>query len=377
MKLAVLMNSYSLWSRDVARRLAASGLEVLVLDLQAREKGGYLPHDSEMHQAGIADLRGSVAGIHTLHSRFHGPLRFASGARQLRQVLKAWRADALLTLYGGGYSTTALLSGFRPYTVFLVGSDVHLLGYGGKLVTRLALRRASDILANGKSLAAAAQRKLTNRPVTSLYIGVDTAKFSPKSRSSTPLRIVCTRGFEAIYNNMYLIEALGLLPVTSREIEVVFVSSGSQLEEAKSRAATLLGNRDNLRVRFLGGADESTVVNTLRDAHIYVSTSRSDGTSISLMEALACGVFPVLSDIPANAEWIDRAVENGLLVPLDDPPSLASALTRAIDDEGLRSRAEAYNRAQILRRADANTMALELRSRLEQVSHRHRTESSN
>jgi glycosyltransferase involved in cell wall biosynthesis len=95
------------------------------------------------------------------------------------------------------------------------------------------------------------------------------------------------------------------------------------------------------------------------------------------MEALACGVFPVLSDIPANAEWIDPALENGLLVPLDDPPSLASALTRAIDDEGLRSRAEAYNRAQILRRADANTMALELRSRLEQVSHRHRTESSN
>jgi glycosyltransferase involved in cell wall biosynthesis len=309
--------------------------------------------------------------MHTLHSRFLGPLRFVSAGRQLRRILKRWDAKALLTLYGGGYATAAFVSGFKPYTVFLVGSDVHLVGPVARVMTKLALRRASDILANGESLAAAAEHTLTRRPVTSLYIGVDTAKFTPKSRSSRPIRIVCTRGFEEIYNNDYLIQALSRLSLTERQVEVLFVSSGSLLEQSKALADALVGSRRNLRVHFLGGADESTVVSTLRDAHIYVSTSRSDGTSISLMEALACGAFPILSDIPANAEWVNPAFENGLLVPLDDPPALATALARAINDDALRARAEDYNRAQILARADATTMALKLRLRLEETTRRH------
>ena len=43
---------------------------------------------------------------------------------------------------------------------------------------------------------------------------------------------------------------------------------------------------------------------TLADSDIYISASASDGTSSSLLEAMACKVFPVVSDIPANHGWV-------------------------------------------------------------------------
>ncbi|MGH7744441.1 MAG: glycosyltransferase, partial [Candidatus Dormibacteria bacterium] len=74
--------------------------------------------------------------------------------------------------------------------------------------------------------------------------------------------------------------------------------------------------------------------------------------SSSLLEGLACGLFPVLSDIPANREWIFPGAQNGLLVPLDNHKALASALAQAIQNEALRVSAQSFNRKLVVDRAD-------------------------
>jgi glycosyltransferase involved in cell wall biosynthesis len=48
-------------------------------------------------------------------------------------------------------------------------------------------------------------------------------------------------------------------------------------------------------------------------AKIWVSIPESDATSISLLEAMACGCIPIVSDLPANREWIKSGV-NGIVV---------------------------------------------------------------
>lgn len=68
------------------------------------------------------------------------------------------------------------------------------------------------------------------------------------------------------------------------------------------------------------------------------------------MEALACEVFPILSDIPANREWISQ--ENGILVPLDNPKALAAAIARAYANEEWRLTAGIFNRKLITERAN-------------------------
>jgi glycosyltransferase involved in cell wall biosynthesis len=80
----------------------------------------------------------------------------------------------------------------------------------------------------------------------------------------------------------------------------------------------------------------------LKSADLYVSTSRSDSTSVSLLEAMACGVPPVVTDIEANREWITDG-ENGLLFPVGDSKTLAEAVIRMLTDETLAAGAREIN----------------------------------
>ena len=86
--------------------------------------------------------------------------------------------------------------------------------------------------------------------------------------------------------------------------------------------------------RVQGRLGAGALAGELRAADVYVSTSRSDSTSVSLLEAMACGIPPVVTDIPANREWITEG-RNGLLVPPGDPVRLAEALRRMIGDREL------------------------------------------
>jgi glycosyltransferase involved in cell wall biosynthesis len=60
------------------------------------------------------------------------------------------------------------------------------------------------------------------------------------------------------------------------------------------------------------------------------------------MEAMACGLFPVVSDIPANREWIKDG-ENGFLSSLHHPKDLADTIRRAMEDRHLREKAMFHN----------------------------------
>jgi glycosyltransferase involved in cell wall biosynthesis len=58
--------------------------------------------------------------------------------------------------------------------------------------------------------------------------------------------------------------------------------------------------------------------------------SRSDGTSTAVLEAMACGLFPILSDIPQNRALLRGSESRGILVPLDDDEALKKAILRVL-----------------------------------------------
>ena len=64
-------------------------------------------------------------------------------------------------------------------------------------------------------------------------------------------------------------------------------------------------------------------------ADIYISPSHVDGSSVSLMEALACGLPALVSDIPANKEWVSEGI-NGWLFPDRDAGALAEKILAAM-----------------------------------------------
>ena len=88
----------------------------------------------------------------------------------------------------------------------------------------------------------------------------------------------------------------------------------------------------------MGRVPHDRMPELLTQTDIYVSTSLSDGTSVSLLEAMASGVFPIVTDIPSNREWINDG-ENGFLVPAGKEINLADRIIGTIRNEGLMEKA--------------------------------------
>ena len=368
MRLVIFMPVTSTWSQEAALRIADAGHEVHVVDfLELGNLIGYINQREDLLRPAIERLRAGVADIHYIHSRFRSRWRYVSCAAELNRICRRCNADFLLTLWGSGWATMSHLSGFRPYAVYVGGGDVIRVSGIQKFISRRAMQAAAVVFANGNHLAERARVFAPAANVIPLYYGVDSERFSPGAHGDGPVHIVCTRGFHQVYNNGYLIEGLAALPAGLPPFRVTFVSSGELIGQVRALAARILPPDLRRNVAFLDGVTADGMVETLRSDDIYVSLSRYDGASISLWEGMACGLFPVVSDIPANQEWVDAAGENGILVPLDQPRVLAEALHRAIVDRPLRERAKAVNRQRVLDRADSRTNMTKLTAILQSI----------
>lgn len=135
--------------------------------------------------------------------------------------------------------------------------------------------------------------------------------------------VLSLRAHEEIYRVGDIIEAFAQVPIDAR---LVIGNSGSLTPELRQLASKL-----EVDAVFLPPVAESDVPALLRRANVYVTASRVDGTSVTLLQAMACGVPVVASANVGNLEWIEDG-STGFLFPIADVDALGSAMHRGIDE---------------------------------------------
>jgi glycosyltransferase involved in cell wall biosynthesis len=105
-------------------------------------------------------------------------------------------------------------------------------------------------------------------------------------------------------------------------LRLILLGNGSQ-----ARMVQQIIEQNGLRERvYLGGqVSQVDLPGIYRAADLYASASHSDGSSVSLMEALASGCPALVSDIPGNREWVTPGEQGWLFTDGDE-----SALARGI-----------------------------------------------
>ena len=96
-----------------------------------------------------------------------------------------------------------------------------------------------------------------------------------------------------------------------------------------------LGLKDH--VYFAGKVNDEKMAECLNAADIYITTSQSDGTSASMLEAMACGLPVIVSNAPAYYEWVEDGV-NGFIVPRGDSEALTKHLCVLLSNQKLCSK---------------------------------------
>jgi L-malate glycosyltransferase len=331
------------WSRLIAQRLTALGVEVHVVDLQPLGESGYLGTGAASATDSVLDLNSRVASVHRVLPPRPMLPRLIYSARALRRIARERGSDVVLSLYGGSLAATACLSGVRPYVVYIVGSDVLLASWLQKRVSRVTLTAADTVVANGKFLATKTRELVPTANLTALYMGVDLERFSFSEKTTVSPAFVCTRGFLGVYDNATIIRAFHRLGEVPADISIAFLSAGPLLAESIVLADQLIPPSWRGRMVFSGGVSDFALLHALQSTSYYLSASLSDGASSSLLEAMACGLFPIISDIPANREWITHE-KNGLLFPAGDDSALSACIRRAIVGEPWMAQARISNR---------------------------------
>jgi glycosyltransferase involved in cell wall biosynthesis len=110
------------------------------------------------------------------------------------------------------------------------------------------------------------------------------------------------------------------------DVNLILLGGGSQ--GAKIRQILMNGGVME-RVHFGGHVSQADLPRWYHMADLYVSPSHVDGSSVTLMEALASGLPCLVSDIPGNQEWIDNGV-NSWLFRDGDVDDLAEKILSAI-----------------------------------------------
>jgi glycosyltransferase involved in cell wall biosynthesis len=117
---------------------------------------------------------------------------------------------------------------------------------------------------------------------------------------------------------------------TEPRLEATWLGSGASADEVRRSFPSDV--RDRLTV--VPGYDRRALAPLLRDSHLLLFPSRSEGFSLALVEAMACGLAPVASDIGGAHDLLSGG-SAGVLVSPGDASGFASTLDRLIHDRNL------------------------------------------
>ena len=279
-------------------------------------------------------------------NRTNIPQRLIPNILRMMTILKKINPD-LVHLHVQHYLSPAIVISGLPYILTSWGVEVMGLpktDFLRKTSAKITATKARKITVDAKCLKEPWIRMgIPENKIEVIPFGVDTHIFNPNVNGrllrkrlqirKSDIAIISTRPF---YNDHYnlecLIRAIPLILKKCKHVKFIVKGAGPLQRYLKSLVSKLnIGEH----VRFEGIVPHHEVAQYLCAADIYVSTCFVDSTSVSLLEAMACGLAPIVTDIPGNREWIEDGV-NGFLFPPRSSTVLAEKAIQLIQNPDLR-----------------------------------------
>ncbi len=263
----------------------------------------------------------------------------------LRRVIREIQPDLI---QAGPLQTAAFLTalaGFHPLVSMSWGYDLLIDARRSKWwawATRFTLQHSDAMMGDCDTIRQQAIA-FGMRPdrIVAFPWGIDLERFTPLPTAPCPLvadgsaeryfTLLSTRGWEPLYGvdviaRAFVQAARSLAGQGGPQLRLIMLGNGSLASWLRQ---TFLQGGVLDQVLLPGQISQADLPRYYRSADLYLSASHSDGSSISLMEAMACGRPALVSDIPGNREWVEPGV-NGWWFPDGDAEALAQAILQAV-----------------------------------------------
>lgn len=259
----------------------------------------------------ITDSSESIDGIDTYHTgeclpRIHIPVLSALiqiflKVKKIRNFFRAIEPDIVHAHYATNNGFLTALTGFYPFILTCHGSDILVdlkKSISESMFVKYAIKHADMITLPSEPMAEIVKSYgISDSKIKIIQYGIDTDRFKPITKNDYPVRIISSRLLLPKYRIDVLIDAaISFLP-NHNWVILDILGNGSERSKLERKTADL---KITKQVIFHGNIKHDQIHQYYQNSHIYVTTSPSDGVSISLLEAMACGCYPVLPDNSSN-----------------------------------------------------------------------------
>lgn len=287
-----------------------------------------------------------------------------------RKLVKKLKPDIIHSGYVWQNGILAALSGFHPHLSMPWGSDVLIEPDKNKFVKKL-VRKVLTTADHLQCDAEFVKQKIINdygvasSQITVFPWGIDLALFAPKDKtvSRNELRIpgdkfviLFTRPLEELYDLESLLNGFKSFAEGRADVLLLIAHEGSKRSMVEK---FITDNRLENKIRLEGWIPNEKIPLLFDASDVFVSTSLSDGTSLSLLEAMDCGKGLILTRLPSNLEWVND--ENGILIDKQSPVQLTEALNKYYGNRKLFEQHGRKNIEIAKERADWNKNYLKLK----------------
>ena len=255
----------------------------------------------------------------------------ASDPGELRSLVAEYAGPNIPVLAGPLDTVTSLLAGLEARVIGLSwGFDLHRMNDATWLP-----QLAGVIIDSQATAQLAIQAGVNPEAITFLPWGVDLEVFNATGPTSDMTHwgvppgaraLVSLRAHEPLYRVGDILDAFARITDEFQDAHLVIGNSGSLTNELREQVRSR-GIEE--RTHFIGSLAESELPPLLRAASAYVSASEVDGTSVTLLQAMACHAPVVVSSTPGNRGWVTPG-ESGYLFTTGDLDDLAAQLRSAL-----------------------------------------------
>ena len=261
-------------------------------------------------------------------------LKYPLSLRKIRKIASQINPDLVNAHFVPNYGFIGALLKVHPLVISTWGSDV-LISPGKswlhKLRAKYVLKKADLVTTDAEITAQAVYNLGVEREkVVISPMGVERHLVGQQIKKEKAYYLVLSnRRLEPWYDVVTLIKAIPLVIKEAKvNLKFIILGEGSQKDHLIHLAKEL---KIESSVEFKGVVSKEILLEYYRQADIYVSTSRSDSTSVSLLETMNFGLIPIVTDIPGNREWIDEH-KNGFLFPASGYQALAEKIISVINE---------------------------------------------
>lgn len=292
-----------------------------------------------------------------------GNWQYVRKISSVKKLLKQISPDIINAHYITSYGFIGALAGYTPLVLSAWGSDILVTPKENilyKSITKYALNKA-DLITSDSEYMTNEIRKLTDRKTITVPMGVEKSLcMLDRKESENEIRILSLRSIDKNSNIDLIIKAFSIFinKHNFKNAKLIIVNDGPEIENIKRQ---ILEEKIEKYVDVKGFVSRNELLDLLLTSNMYISIPTSDSTSVTLLEAMACGIMNIVSDIPANTEWIENGV-NGIIIKDKSPENIALSIKNAMGDSQLKQNCINLNRDIITKRAiwDDNMGQIEL-----------------